>query len=197
MEIVFIRHGRTEINKKGCYLGAIDDELSFEGKNEIKNLNNYLKEIEFDAVYVSPLKRAKQTIELLEKSYSIDERLREINFGIFDGLHYREIEKKYPIEYSWWTRDYINYKIPEGESLSELFGRVEDFIKDVSYKHKRVLAVTHGGVIRCAMSLVFGSKEHFYKFQVNHGTVNIISVDNGYMYIKALNSFGNLSEVLV
>lgn len=197
MEIVFIRHGRTDINKKGCYLGAIDDELSFEGRREIINLKNFLTDIEFDAVYVSPLKRAKQTIEILEKGYSIDERLREINFGIFDGLHHREIEEKYPKEYAGWTRDYINYKIPEGESLSELFDRVEDFIKDVSNKHKRVLAITHGGVIRCAMSLVFGSKEQFYKFQVNHGTVNIISVKDGYMYIKALNSFGNLSEVLV
>lgn len=196
MEIVFVRHGRTKLNKEGCYIGATDEELSMEGIEEIQSVKKMLYPVEFDGIYSSPLKRARQSAEIIGRNFIIDERLREINFGIFDGIDNMEVQSKYPLEYKRWTEDYINYKIPGGESFSELFDRVERFVREVSEKHKKVLVLTHGGVIRCAMSMAFGSKEHFYKFQVNHGTVNILSIDNGYRHIKLLNAYCDLKEIL-
>lgn len=187
MEIVFLRHGKTELNKKSCYLGSTDDGLSEEGMEEIRAIKDKLKVFDFDKVYTSPLKRAVQSCEILYKNYVIDNRVREINFGLFDGLTNLEVQNRYPREYSNWIEDYINYKIPNGESLKELFDRTEEFINDISSKYKRVLVVTHGGVIRCALSLAFDSRDFFYKFQVDHGSVNILSIEEGFKYIKGLN----------
>lgn len=192
MEIVFVRHGRTELNKRHCYLGSVDDCLSKEGIDEIIEVKNILGDIKFDGVYSSPLKRTLESCRILEKDFELDERIREINFGIFDGLTNKEVQTIYPNEYSNWINDYMNYKIPTGESLMELFDRTENFINDISQKHKKALVITHGGVIRCAMSLAFCSRDYFYKFQVDHGSISSISVEEGFKYIKLLNLKGGL-----
>src|SRR5690606_34501081 len=141
---------------------------------QAEKLKDFLAEFAFDGVYVSPLKRAIQTADILSKEYILDGRLREMNFGVFEGLKYEEIEQKYPQYLRLWNADYENYRIPEGESLQDLFDRVEDFINDVKGKHERVLVVTHGGVIRCALSLIFSSREFFYKFKIDPGSVSIV-----------------------
>jgi alpha-ribazole phosphatase len=196
VDVVLVRHGKTVLNVQGRYCGAIDAELSPEGSEKIKRLKAYYKSLKFDCIYVSPFKRAIQTAEILGFNYEIDERLREMNFGRFEGLTYGEINEKYPEECKRWNEDFLHYKIPEGESLKDVFERTEDFLNEVSKKHKRVLAVTHGGIIRCALSLVFNSFEYFYKFRVENGAAVVISIDGGYSYIKGINLGKELMEVL-
>lgn len=186
MDIVFVRHGRTELNELGCFIGNIDCHISEEGLRQAEKLKDFLGEFAFDGVYVSPLKRAIQTADILSKEYILDGRLREMNFGVFEGLKYEEIEQKYPQYLRLWNADYENYRIPEGESLQDLFDRVEDFINDVKGKHERVLVVTHGGVIRCALSLIFSSREFFYKFKIDPGSVSIVEYDGDYGFIKGI-----------
>lgn len=196
MDIVLIRHGRTFINEQGCYGGVTDTELSEAGKSEVSRLSKCIQEIEFDAVYASPLKRGRQTADILGKDYKVDQRLREMNFGIFEGLSYSEIIKMYPEESRKWQNDFINHRIRGGESLFDVFTRAKDFIEDMSRNYKKVLAVTHGGVIACSLSLVFGSLDYFYRFKINHGAASIISIDEDYMYIKGINCTEEIVRIL-
>lgn len=197
MDIVFVRHGRTEINEKGCYGGSTDCSLSQRGIDEIKQFKKYIDGIEFDAVYVSPLKRTIESAEIIGLDYIIDSRIREINFGVFEGLNYKEVNERYPEEYRKWNEDYLNYRLPQGESMLDVFKRTEDFLSDIANTGKRLLVVTHGGIIRNALSNVFGSREHFYKFKVGYGTANIISIDNSYSFIKGINCTYGLKEILI
>jgi len=191
MDIVFIRHGRTKLNEKGVYVGKTDTSLSEKGKAEIEKISSLITEMKFDKIYSSPLKRAIETTEIITREkYIVDDRLREIDFGIFEALSYGEICERYPIESKQWASDYLNYKIPKGESLNDVFSRVEEFIKHIGKGDDKVLVVTHGGVIACALSLVFNSREHFYRFKILHGTMNVIAVENNYMYIKGINGYG-------
>jgi alpha-ribazole phosphatase len=188
MDIVFVRHGSTLLNEKGIYVGKTDTGISQKGKDDIKKLVKSLDGIKFDNVYSSPLKRAIETTEIIVgKNYTIDARLREIDFGIFEGLSYKDINERYPEESKDWTNDYLNYKVPEGERLNDVFSRVEKFIKDIEGENNTALVVTHGGVIGCALSLVFNSREYFYRFKILHGTINVICIENNYMYIKGIN----------
>jgi alpha-ribazole phosphatase len=197
MDIVFIRHGRTQMNSTGRYFGAIDTEISEEGIEEIIKLKGYLHGVDFDCIFVSPMKRAIQTAKLLDRQFIIDDRLKEMNFGVFEGYTYNEICEKYPIESKDWIENHTGYKIPKGESLEEVFNRTKDFIEEISLKeHNRVLVITHGGVIRCAMSLAVGGPDYFYKFKIEHGTVNAISIKDDYTYIKCINCSSNLMETL-
>jgi len=186
VDIVFVRHGRTQLNELGCFIGNTDCDISKEGLRQAEKVKDFISKFSFDGVYVSPLKRTIQTADVLSKEYILDDRLREMNFGVFEGLRYEEIEQKYPEYLKLWNADYENYRIPEGESLKDLFDRVEDFINDVKDKHERVLVVTHGGVIRCALSLIFSSREFFYKFKINPGSVSIVEYDGDYGFIKGI-----------
>ncbi|MFT8314332.1 MAG: histidine phosphatase family protein [Clostridium sp.] len=196
MNIVFIRHGSTELNHKHVYAGVIDSEISQKGIEEIKSIKKHLQKIKFREVYSSPLKRAVQTTKLLAENYKIDSRLSEMNFGIFEGLNYSQIESKYANESKAWAQDVLNYSIPKGESLAEVFNRTKVFIGEVGSKKGDILVVTHGGVIACALSLVFNQYDYFYKFKVMHGTASVISIEDGYMYIKAVNCRDNIIDVL-
>jgi len=188
MDIVFIRHGRTEINEKGKYGGFTDTPLSSVGKKEADAAAKLIKGRVFNSVYLSPLKRAYQTGEILGFHGKHDDRLREMNFGIFEGLNYEDILKRYPKEAQEWTRDYINYRIPRGESLMDAYERVSDFLRDISKDSGTILVVTHEGVIKCALCSIFGNPEYFYRFKAAHCRFTQISIEEGYKYIKSLNS---------
>lgn len=196
MNIIFIRHGSTILNEKKVYGGIIDEEISKKGIVEIENIKKYIENIKFNEVYTSSLKRAIQSTKLLTENYKIDNRLSEMNFGIFEGLSYSEIEKNYTEESKAWVEDTLNYKIPKGESLMDVFNRTKAFIEDMSNKNGNILAVTHGGVIGCALSLVFSQYDYFYKFKVMHGAASVISIEDGYMYIKAINCRDIIMDVL-
>lgn len=196
MDIVFVRHGKTKINQEGKYGGFLDTEISEEGINEIKRIEKYLRNIEFDAVYASPLKRAVQSARILVNDFTIDDRLREMNFGIFEGLSYKETVERYPKESRCWGEDYINYCIPDGESMKQVYGRTLDFLNSLDKSMKRILVVTHGGIIGCALSSVFAGCGDFFKFKIAHGTASIICVSDGYSFIKGINCTEAVRELL-
>ncbi|WP_078695832.1 histidine phosphatase family protein [Caloramator quimbayensis] len=196
MDIVLIRHGRTDVNEKGCFGGSTDTGLSIRGIKEVENLKLHIKDIDFDCIYASPMIRALQTVKILGFDYIIDDRLREIDFGIFEGLSYKDIEKKYPKEYEKWNTDYLNYRFINGESLMDVFERACDFLRSVDKNNKRILIVTHGGVIRCILSEVFKSRDYFYKFKIDYAAANIISYDDDFMFIKGINCISNIKNLI-
>lgn len=187
MDIVLLRHGKTESNLKGYFAGSLDNELCREGREQIAGLKEVLHKVKFDCVYCSPLKRAIETAEILEVNYTTDDRLREMNFGLFEGLSYKEISNRYPIESDEWKKDFVNYRTPEGESLLDVYNRAKSFIEDIKGKHQKILVITHQGVIGSSLSLVFNKVDYYFKFRIDNGSLSTIAIEDGYMYIKALN----------
>ncbi len=187
MDIVLVRHGVTAPNGAGCFIGRTDCGMAEEGFKQAAAVKRFLEGVPFDGIYASPLKRAVQTAEVLGSPFFRDERLAEMNFGIFEGLTYPEIQNQYPEYLHLWNGGYLRYRIPGGESLEAVFIRVEEFIKEIQGNHKRALVISHGGVIRCALSLALSSRDHFYRFRADHGSVSIAAFEADYSYIKAVN----------
>lgn len=185
MDVIFIRHGETSENKSGIY-GSLDTSLSEKGKGQILKTKGILEDISFDEVYISPLKRTIETANILCLDGILEPRIEEINFGIFQGKTYEEIKRKYPQETYDWTNDYINYRIPDGESLMDLYKRTSKFLEGLVVEDKDILVITHEGVIKCALCWVFDNVEYFYRFKVCNGSITTISVNDGYKYIKIL-----------
>lgn len=188
MDIVFVRHGRTEANEKGIFGGFIDTPLSVQGQADAESAAELIKGRVFDAVYSSPLNRALQTARILGYEGKCDDRLREMNFGIFEGLSYSDILKRFPNEADNWARDYINYRIPKGESLMDVYERVTDFLYEISDKKGAILVITHEGVIKCALCSVLGSLEYFYRFNAACCRFTQIVSEDSYKYIKSINA---------
>ena len=126
MDIILIRHGQTEDNV-GRIFSTKDTSLTAEGREQIRRTKTILDTLSFDRVYVSPLLRAIQTMEILGSKGQVEERIREVDFGLFEGNTLKEIENKYPRQLKEWNEDLLNYITPQGESIKMAYERVTSF----------------------------------------------------------------------
>lgn len=156
MEIVFIRHGQTDVNKDNRLQGAlVNAELNEAGREFAKKSAVNFDESQFDVVYSSPLKRAVETAKIFtkgKKEIKIDKRLLEFDFGDWDGKKMTEIQKEHPEVLEPWgvvNRDYIKY-VKNGESYEDFDQRCGEFLDEMyrKYPDKKVLVVAHGRLIR-------------------------------------------------
>ena len=160
-KLFIIRHGETVWNLEGRKHGQLDSPLTALGIRQAEALAERLSEESFAALYSSDLGRAVETAEYIgvRSNHEIifDPRLRERNFGIFQGLTDDEVTEKYPLEERSHRADKINYRIPNGESLKQYSARVIDCLEKITDRHKgQILAVvTHGGVTDSWFRFIF------------------------------------------
>lgn len=156
MEIVFIRHGQTDVNKDNRLQGAqVDAELNERGREYAKKAAANFNEDKFDVVYSSPMKRAVETAKIFtkgKKELKLDPRLLEFDFGDWDGKKMDEIARDYPDVVDPWgkvNRDYVKYAL-NGESYEEFDKRCGEFLDEMyqKYTDQSVLVVAHGRLIR-------------------------------------------------
>ena len=138
VKIFLIRHAETQWNLCGRYCGFSDIELNIRGIQQAEDLADKFKREKISGVYASDLKRAVQTAAIvfggnMEKTPS----LREMNFGIFEGLNYEEIMSKYGEKYSKWQSNIVDMVLPCGESLRFMAERVRKKFKDIIEKIPR------------------------------------------------------------
>lgn len=156
MEIVFIRHGQTDLNKSGRIQGSsVNLSLNKEGREYAEEAAKNFDPSEFDAVYVSPLDRAVETAEIFtkgQKKLIPDDRLLEFDYGEWDGELLTEMKKKHPDAIDPWgkvAKNYVDYA-SNGETHEELNKRCGDFLDEMykKYPDGKVLVVAHGTLIR-------------------------------------------------
>ncbi|WGS65772.1 histidine phosphatase family protein [Marinitoga aeolica] len=150
MNLIIVRHVETEANIKRIFSGWSNYDITQNGLNQINELKKTFKYMYADYVISSPLYRAYYTAleisKVINTKIVIDERIKEINFGIFDGKTIEEIKEKYYKEYILWMGNYKKYCFPNGECYSSFFKRIDEFLNDLD-KTKKYIIVTHGGVI--------------------------------------------------
>lgn len=134
-EILFIRHGETNCNKKSLYYGYLNPGLNETGIQQLKNTKKKLKNLneKIDIVFSSDLRRCRESLELLEIDKNIKQNfskeLRELNFGNIEGKTYKEIEKNFPHYIEEMKNNWRYFKSEGGESLNDLQQRVSKKIK--------------------------------------------------------------------
>ena len=176
MRIYVLRHGQTELNTQGRFQGRIDTELSEIGKKQVEESKKKLEQINFDYVFVSPLKRAIYTAKMVTKSEIItDNRLIERSFGILEGKEsipdYEEKAELYCIE-----------------KISEIKSRVYNFLDEIIIKcsdKKNILIVTHEGVAQVINSY-FYKIDNIKEFRLPTGTYTTYSIINKEELMKKL-----------
>lgn len=186
MDIILIRHGETSDNIKGIY-GQDSTGLSKEGRKQIYKTKEKLVNFKFEEAYNSPLRRARETADILDLETSEKEVLREYDFGIFTGYSYNQILNKFPKETKKWIENPLEYKIPEGDRMSDLYLKIETYLEKLLEKDKSVVLVSHAGIIQLALAWVFDDYSYIYRFQVDNGSISVISINDGYKYISKLN----------
>lgn len=192
MRIVFLRHTQSVANHKKIYSGKAEYELTSKGKKEILETKKFLNEFynvdEFE-IYSSPLKRCNELAEAilnLQKHKIVKrEELIEYDFGEFEGFSYKEL--KNDKSFKLWCDDYINYKIPNGESISICSSRVNRFVDEVLKNNKDIIVISHQGIIKLAMIYLLNlSLNDFWKFEIKNGAIVEIEYNDGFAYLKNL-----------
>lgn len=190
MNIYIVRHGKTSYNDQGVYYGNLDCSLNEEGMIQGKALNSRLKHINFSKVYVSPKKRAKETLQIINPGCQVieDGRITERSFGIFEGLSYKEIEKRYPIENKAWMEDWKGFTPKGGESFHDFYYRVRSFMEDIhKEKEDDILVVTHGGVMKAIYCYILDDNDELYwRFTSKNGDMALIKYEDQYMFIDSI-----------
>jgi alpha-ribazole phosphatase len=189
-KLILIRHGETDWNLKRKYCGFLDIGINEEGKKQARKLYERLKEEKIQKVYSSDRKRTIQTAKIIFKKIKIEKipDLREMHFGIFEGLIYRQIMKRYPLVYKKWLKDPYDTAIPEGEELREFKKRIVRAFKEIIAlnKNKTVAVVAHGGVISAFLNHILKSK-NFWDHLPNSSSLSIVEYKNGKPKIKLFN----------
>ncbi len=160
MKLFLVRHGETKWNHENRLQGQKNSPLTEKGLKQIKEMALFFSEIEIDFIYSSPLERAKQTAEeiakLKKKEIVFFEELREISFGIMEGLTKEEIHGIFPGLWEKRHEDKFHFRIPEGESYFDLTRRAEKFLKKLKEmhsekNHESILVVSHGCMTRAIL----------------------------------------------
>ena len=181
--LILIRHSQTDYSLEKRYCGFSDPPLNDEGIWQARRLADRLKGSKVDKVYSSDLKRARQTAEIVFKNGPVEKSadLREMNFGIFEGLSYEMIIEKYPDLYSDWIADPAKIKIPDGESLADLCKRVLKKVASILFRHadRTIAIVAHGGPIRVILCNALGyDLKIFWQIEQDPCALNIIDYPN-------------------
>jgi len=164
MKIYLIRHGETDQNKVKCLQGRTDIELNEYGRELARKTAQGLKDVEFEMIFTSPLKRARETAEIIKGERNIpvivEERIQEISFGVYEGLCYGKEQYSIP------DPDFMNFfHKPEcyvtptcGESFEEVLARTGAFLKELAenaaYQDKVILLSTHGCALKALLANV-------------------------------------------
>lgn len=193
--IYIIRHGQTDSNVRNTYLGHTDIPLNDVGIQQAKEASEKLKNIKFDAIYSSPLIRAMQTAQIITKphkdipitmSYGVKER----DYGLFDDLTIDEIIDKYPNEHSGWLNNWIEYKIPNGESAIDVHNRSSKTLDKIiqTYPDATVGIVSHLGTTRHMIAYLLGlSVKDSWHFALDNCRCAVIKYENRHGILTALN----------
>ena len=179
VEIVLIRHGKTEGNKEKRYIGRTDQPLSEEGIAGIKeNLGRYPS---VEKVYASPMKRTRQTAELIYPGQAPElvDGLREMDMGVFEGKNHAELKNR--PSYILWVATRGKISIPGGESMKDCGKRTMDAFTQVlgdmqAEGIKRSAVVAHGGTIMSIVSQL--ADDDYYKYMVNNGAGFRLTLDD-------------------
>ena len=178
IKIWLIRHGKTEGNKYGRYIGVTDEPLCPDGQEFLSKL--YYPEP--DRVYISPMKRCIQTAQILfpQKSLQIIEELAECDFGEFENKNYKELDGN--ANYQAWIDSNGILAFPGGESKDECATRnLEGFQRAVSACIREEITeaalVVHGGTIMNIMEQYALPKKEFYEWHVGNGCGYLVELD--------------------
>ena len=186
--LYYIRHGETDLNSQGRLQGRRDTALNAHGRRQAAECGVLLGDLfaryhrqAQDFKYISsPLKRARETMEILRATlslqaldYEVDARLIEIAYGEWEGLTLQEIETRDASVLSARERDKWDFAPPGGESYRELADRIDDWYSSLAAD---TVVAAHGSGVRALMAILnIVSEEEATHAQIGQGVVYVFA----------------------
>ena len=161
--LILTRHGHAEANRPWAFLGRTDSPLSAQGREQAAALSALLADFQLDAIYASPLQRARQTAVTIAVPHALtpilDDRLVEQDFGLWEGLTLDDVEAQFPDDAAAWQADARQHGPTGGENLTQVAARARRFYRDMRQARRTgvALVVAHGGILNALLCTLLGT----------------------------------------
>jgi probable phosphoglycerate mutase len=200
--IYFVRHGETILTpeRKFSGTGSLDPELMQAGLDQADLVAEEAAKLGAEVLIASPLKRTRQTAEAIARTTGLeiifDETWYELSFGDWDGKSIEEVKAEDPDAYQAWLNS-TAYAPGGGESYDEASVRIEEALEKLvaEYPGKKVIVVTHNGVIKTAIKLAMGAPaEAVFHVDATPCSISSISIwpSDGLRAVRSVNERGHL-----
>jgi broad specificity phosphatase PhoE len=179
MNLYLIRHGESMHNAVGRIQGHSDVRLSGLGRRQGAAAGEVLAGLPIDALYASPLRRARETAEIIAERLKLpicfDDRLKEVNVGIFQDQLRSELDRLYPEEFARWKSEDFDYVLPGGESRRQLLERGREAIRSiVAAGHRNAAIVSHGRILMTVVKDLLGLPLEKPPFSLQNGSITTL-----------------------
>lgn len=201
--LYIIRHGETEYNKKGMVQGSgIDAPLNENGRKQAQAFFEAYKDVKFDKVYTSNLKRTVETVQgFLDLGLPTEALadLREISWGRQEGVAFTpETSTEYQYICEQWAEGNLEAKIEGGENPIEVEARLAKGFEYITNQPKEdtVLVCVHGRVIRILMCWMLGIPlSEMDMFRHTNTGLYLVTFEHGEYTIEQMNEVAHLEGV--
>jgi alpha-ribazole phosphatase len=205
MRLLLTRHGQTDWNIAGRYQGQSDIPLNQTGHSQAEQLAKRLSTETIHAVYASDLSRAADTaykiVSMQQRAAALhrDIRWRELSFGDWEGMNYKEMSAHSPDVFAKWMLDPQHVSTPNGETLGHLAERVHAAFVEIKNKHKdeTVLVVSHSGALQTLLAFTLGvDLNRYWQFRISQASLSELHVFPDSVTLNLLNDTTHLMDIL-
>lgn len=184
-------------------MGSTDGDITEKGQAQLDKLSERCRDIDFDIIYSSPLKRAMKTAIAANKYHNVkiiaDPAFAEINGGELEGYKWEELSELFPVTYGRWKNDFANFITEKGESMRQVYKRASQGAMKVIKENqgKSIVIVSHGCAIKNLFCYIRGfSVEEIDKCQlVDNASLSLFSFDENLRpHEEFSNDFSHLSD---
>lgn len=192
MKFYLLRHGQTEWNIEGKIQGKTDIPLNETGLLQARYLAEGVCKNAFRAIYSSPLLRARQTAECIAEKTGLPVRLlpelREVDFGLWEGKGWTEIEKAFPEDFRRWEENPAEFMPTGGESREACRKRCQLAVEQMKKEmiaasgsgmepDQAAVVVAHGGILAHVARYLLRNQEKREEVIVKNASISVIEYD--------------------
>lgn len=177
--VIFVRHAIAQGN--GQFNGQCDVPLAPNGRRQLPGLIRRLSSYSISVVFSSDLSRARQTADAvarrLHRHCENRRGLREMHFGDWEGLSWKQVLTRYPRLSQRWLNDFVRQPIPSAELFDSFVRRVRREMRAIVHTNPNqcVLVVTHAGVIRVALANALGMRpQNVFRITIRPCSIGIV-----------------------
>lgn len=187
--LLLVRHGETDWNRQTRFQGGIDIPLNDNGRQQAQKAAELLKNVPLNFAFSSPMQRPKETAEIMLQYHphiqlQLQDGLREISHGLWEGKLEAEIEQAYPGELHRWRTVPAQVQMPEGENLQQVWERAiaawHSILVSAENQPLTGLVVAHDATNKALLCHILGLElNHFWNFRQGNGAVSVIDYPQG------------------